>query len=72
MTYPAPMQCRSRDRPCLDWTQRRHHLAGAAGNALLTAFTADAWIKPGGRPRSIRVTGAGRTSITHTFGLTTY
>lgn len=60
---------RSTARPCLDWTQRRHHLAGAAGKELLSAFTNNGWIKPGSRPRSIRVTETGRTSIAYTFGL---
>ena len=58
-------------RPCLDWTQRRHHLAGAAGQALLAACTANGWIQPGNRPRSMRVTEAGRTQIARAFSLAT-
>jgi len=26
-------------RPCMDWSERRHHLAGALGAALLSRFT---------------------------------
>ena len=62
---------RAKARPCLDWTQRRHHLAGAAGKELLAAFVANGWVKPGNRPRSIRVTATGRTQITRTFNLET-
>jgi len=62
---------RSAARPCLDWTQRRHHLAGATGKALLTALTANGWIKPGNRPRSIRITTAGRKNIAASFALPT-
>lgn len=62
---------RPKARPCLDWTQRRHHLAGAAGKELLTAFTNNGWIRPGNRPRSIRITEVGRRTITHALGLTT-
>jgi DNA-binding transcriptional ArsR family regulator len=61
---------RSRARPCLDWTQRRHHLAGAAGKELLAAFTANGWVKAGNRPRSLHITEAGRQQINRTFGLT--
>lgn len=60
---------RPQARPCLDWTQRRFHLAGAAGKELLVAFTGNSWVKPGNRPRSIRITDLGRTSITSAFGL---
>lgn len=56
-------------RACLDWTQRRHHLAGAAGKELLTAFTNAGWMNPGNRPRSIRITRAGRQNIVRLFGL---
>ena len=63
---------RAKARPCLDWTQRRHHLAGAAGKALLDALIANGWARPGPRPRSIRITETGRTEIPRTFGLTVH
>ncbi len=56
-------------RACLDWTQRRHHLAGAAGAALLTAFTSNGWVRRGNRPRSVRITETGRTQINDVFRL---
>ena len=59
---------RTKARACLDWTQRRHHLAGAAGQVLLEALTANGWVKQGQRPRSIRIPG--QTSIVSSFGLT--
>jgi len=62
---------RPKARPCLDWTQRRHHLAGAAGTELLTALTNNGWLSRGDRPRSIRITKTGRQNIAHKFGLTT-
>lgn len=62
---------RTKARPCLDWTERRHHLAGAAGKELLSALTANGWIRPGHRPRSIRVTERGRTEIARAFQLVT-
>lgn len=56
-------------RACLDWTQRRHHLAGSAGRALLDAFLADGWMRRGTRPRSLRVTELGRREIPRRFCL---
>lgn len=64
---------RGADRPmaraCLDWTERRHHLAGAAGAALFEAFLARRWVVRGSRPRSIRVTAAGQRGLDTLFGL---
>ncbi|MEM9562332.1 MAG: metalloregulator ArsR/SmtB family transcription factor [Actinomycetota bacterium] len=57
-------------RPCLDWTQRRPHLAGAAGRELLTALVDNGWMTLGRRPRSIRVTEIGRVELPRAFGLT--
>ncbi len=34
---------------CLDWSERRHHIAGALGSALLDAFIRMGWIE---RPRA--------------------
>ena len=32
-------------RPCLDWSMRRHHLAGSIGDALLASFIAKGWAR---------------------------
>ncbi len=60
---------RAKARPCLDWTQRRHHLAGAAGKELLKAFMSNNWVRPGNKPRSIRITETGRSGIVKAFKL---
>jgi DNA-binding transcriptional ArsR family regulator len=54
-------------RRCLDWTEHRHHLAGAAGAALFEALLARRWIARGSRPRAIRITDAGQQAIRATF-----
>jgi DNA-binding transcriptional ArsR family regulator len=54
-------------RRCLDWTERRHHLAGAAGAALLDALLANRWVTQGSQARSLRVTNAGRKALTTIF-----
>lgn len=55
-------------RACLDWTERRHHLAGAAGAALLTVFLARGWMVRGNRPRALRVTRAGKIELERLVG----
>jgi DNA-binding transcriptional ArsR family regulator len=56
-------------RPCLDWTERRPHLAGTVGAALCAhAFTAD-WIRRVGSSRAVLVTPAGRELLGTRLGL---
>lgn len=50
-------------RSCVDWTERRHHLAGATGAALFDALLARCWLVRGTRPRSVRVTTAGQRGL---------
>lgn len=54
-------------RPCLDCTQRRHHLAGALGAELFTAMLSRGWIRRGLQPRSVQVTRSGVTEIGRRF-----
>jgi len=56
-------------RSCLDWTERRPHLAGAVGAALCRhAFDAD-WITRVGTTRAVAVTPLGRQALRHHLGL---
>ncbi len=43
-------------RRCLDWTERRHHIAGRLGSAMLVRFRELKWIAPMRESRAIRVT----------------
>lgn len=54
-------------RPCLDFTERRPHLAGRAAAALLTAMTDRRWLTPGPVPRSLRLTPAGGAAFDRHF-----
>ncbi|MFF0311390.1 ArsR/SmtB family transcription factor [Streptosporangium sp. NPDC004379] len=58
-------------RPCLDWTERRHHLAGAAGAALCSALLERGWVVRIGSGRALRVTGGGRRALAELLGLET-
>ncbi|MBQ1163070.1 winged helix-turn-helix transcriptional regulator [Streptomyces sp. A73] len=56
-------------RSCLDWTERRPHLAGAVGAALCRhAFTAG-WITRIGTTRAVTVTAVGRQALHDHLGL---
>lgn len=47
---------------CLDWTQRRPHLGGALGAAILDSALAAGWVHRG-RGRALEVTPAGRRHL---------
>jgi len=54
---------------CLDWSQRRHHVAGPLGAALLRQFFALGWLKRMSGSRGVRVTPAGRAGLHRVLGL---
>lgn len=56
-------------RACLDWTERRHHLAGALGAALLDSFRARDWLIPRSAPRALRLTTTGRQALASHFDI---
>jgi DNA-binding transcriptional ArsR family regulator len=50
-------------RPCLDWSERRHHLAGSLGVALLDRITQLKWAKREKASRVVRFTPAGESAL---------
>jgi DNA-binding transcriptional ArsR family regulator len=50
-------------RRCLDWSERRHHLAGALGAAIATRFFDLGWIERTPSSRAVRITEAGRAGL---------
>ena len=56
-------------RACVDLTQRRPHLSGVLGDALLQAFVAKGWILRHRRSRVVTITPTGSESLRHTFGI---
>jgi DNA-binding transcriptional ArsR family regulator len=50
-------------RPCVDWTERCYHIAGALPAALTTAFFDRGWLTRVGRGRAVRLTAAGRAEL---------
>lgn len=56
--------------PCMDFTERRPHLAGALGAALCARLMGTGWLLrrvPG--QRALRLTGAGRVGLAETLGV---
>lgn len=54
---------------CLDWTERRHHLAGPLGTSMLQRFCERAWVKRRDGSRAVRITAAGRAGLRETLGI---
>lgn len=50
-------------RQCLDWTERRPHVAGALGVAMYRRFAALRWIEPAKGSRAVRITLEGRKAL---------
>ncbi|KQV09905.1 MULTISPECIES: helix-turn-helix transcriptional regulator [unclassified Kitasatospora] len=58
-------------RSCLDWTERRNHLAGAAGAALCSRALDRRWVERIGSGRALTVTAAGRVAFADLLGIDT-
>ena len=57
-------------RSCLDWTERRPHIAGRLGAALAGEFLERKWIERQRDSRALTITPAGRRLFRETFDLT--
>ncbi len=56
---PAPSTRRAFARRCLDWSERRDHVAGALGAAVFAAWESQGWVTREERSRALRLTPAG-------------
>ncbi len=57
-------------RQCLDWTERRPHIAGALGAALCSRLLALGWIARRRDSRALRITPRGARELHSRLGLT--
>ena len=62
-------QRRSFAKPCLDWSERRHHLAGALGAALLEKMLAEHWLRRTTNSRAVLVTAKGQKALEVHFSI---
>jgi DNA-binding transcriptional ArsR family regulator len=56
-------------RYCVDWSEQRHHLAGALGARLLDRFAELRWIERRTATRAVTVTEAGTRGLADALGL---
>ncbi|MEU4928884.1 winged helix-turn-helix domain-containing protein [Streptomyces yokosukanensis] len=71
-TAGIPLDLSSRrplTRACLDWTERRPHLAGAAGAALCRHALDAGWCVRIGSERAVKVTAAGERELAARLGV---
>lgn len=54
-------------RPCLDWSERKHHLAGSLGAALLDRMLSLDFIRRTKNSRAIIITAKGRQQLYNRF-----
>jgi hypothetical protein len=54
---------------CLDWTERRPHVAGALGAALLGRVVALGWVARRKRTRALRITHLGAQELERRFAI---
>jgi DNA-binding transcriptional ArsR family regulator len=56
-------------RQCLDWTERRHHLAGPLGVQFLNVLCAKGWLRRSKSSRAVEVTPKGWTGLKKQLGV---
>jgi hypothetical protein len=64
---PKPGRARLFCRPCLDWSERRYHLAGRLGAELLRRCVELGWLARQRDTRAVRLTPAGRAGLRATW-----
>jgi DNA-binding transcriptional ArsR family regulator len=70
-TAALALQRRKFCQACLDWSERRHHLAGAVGAALLARMIELGWLRRGKGSRVVLVAAHGRLALQHWIGALT-
>jgi DNA-binding transcriptional ArsR family regulator len=60
---------RATARACLDWSERRPHVAGALGAALLSELLERRWLRRRSDGRALTLTREGASGLAATFGV---
>lgn len=56
-------------RPCLDWTERRPHVAGMLGQALAGRLLDLDWVRRSSQSRALVITAAGERQLLAEFAI---
>lgn len=65
----AHAQRRAFARACLDWTERRPHIAGSIGAAIRDRFLSQRWVTRSRADRSLTITERGEESLERLLGI---
>jgi DNA-binding transcriptional ArsR family regulator len=66
---PRPRDRRIFCRPCLDWSERRYHVAGRVGAEICQCCLQRGWFAHQRNSRGLQLTPAGATGVHATFGV---
>ncbi|HSD08731.1 winged helix-turn-helix domain-containing protein [Flavobacterium sp.] len=56
-------------KPCLDWSERKNHIAGSLGASLLDKMITDDWLRKIENSRAIQITGKGQKELLKHFNI---
>ena len=56
-------------RPCMDWSERRAHLAGEIGRSLFQLFLDRHWMRRSPDSRAVMITPVGASALDRHFGI---
>lgn len=56
-------------KACLDWSERKYHLAGSLGNAILEKMLELDWVRRTKNSRAIVITSVGQNGLRDKFGI---
>ena len=66
---PKPGSRRMFCRPCLDWSERRYHIAGHVGAEICRCCVERGWLARIRDTRALRLTPTGRAGLSDVFGV---
>jgi DNA-binding transcriptional ArsR family regulator len=68
-TRAAAHSPRALCRPCLDWSERRFHIAGKLGAAICRRALEQRWVRRVDDSRALEITPAGRAALRDAFAI---
>lgn len=69
LSHASERRQRAFCRPCMDWSERRPHLAGAIGRSLFKLFLDRHWLRRSPSSRAVTITPVGTSALERHFGI---